>query len=158
MIGFIKVVESADYKKIQKAQKCAGKNRMKNPNPALRAEVTLGLLTEGRRVEKAEVIRFLTEEITAAISSGARWVPLLVADAIIAYARDGRGYTEQALTLSSDRNPRYNADLSDDEWRAVIEALAGKLAREFGQQRVYVTYLPAEVVIVTPQSEEGGRA
>jgi len=131
---------------------------MNNPHPALRAELTLGLLAGERTIGKGEVLSFLTEEITASISSGARWVPLLVADAVIAYARDGKGYTEQALTLSSDRNPRYNADLSNGEWRAVVEALAGKLAREFGQARVYVTYLPAEVVIVTPQSEEGGRA
>lgn len=120
----------------------------------LRAEITLGLRAgDGSLIPKADVGRFLRDEITRAKAAGERFVPMRRQTATVDYPnQDGRGQSEPALILSSDRNPRYNADLSDDEWQALVEALADKLARHFDQARVYITYLPVQVKII-----QGGR-
>lgn len=123
----------------------------------LRAEITLGLRVGGAGplVKKSDVLRFLRDEVTRAKAAGERWLPLRVASAVIIYSTtDGHGRSEPALILSSDRNPRYNAEMSDDEWCALVEATARKLGRKFNQERVYVTYQPARVSIVWPQQGE----
>ncbi len=117
----------------------------------LRAEITLGLRVgpQDSLVKKADVNRFLRDEVTRAKAAGERFLPVRVASAMLVYpAPSEHGQSEPALVLSSDRNPRYNADLSDVEWVALVEALAQKLADRFGQARVYVTYQPAQVTII----------
>ena len=125
----------------------------------MRAEITLGLRVggDGPLVKKSEVLRFLRGEVTRAEAAGERWLPLRVASAVVVYSTvDGRGRTEPALILSSDRNPRYNADLTEEQWRALVEQTAQKLGRRFNQERVYVTYQPAQVAIVCWPQQEGG--
>ena len=127
---------------------------MKKNYFSLRAEVTLGLQAgyKGDFFSKEAVQRFLEQKISEALAHGERVVPWRIAEASLVYPSEGKGRGERALILSSDRNPRYNADLSDDEWKALVEKISAELGREFKQVRVYVTYTPAEVVII----EEGG--
>lgn len=121
------------------------------PYQSLRAEVTLGLCRglSGSLISGSEVIAFLKEEVTRAKAEGKPWLPLRVTPGTVVYSSETEGKDEPCLILSSDRNPRYNAELSDGEWKQLVQKTAASLARKFEQERVYITYLPAEVVILT---------
>ncbi len=121
------------------------------PYQSLRAEITLGLRQgqNGPIFSESDVVAFLKEEVTRAKAAGKPWLPLRIIAGTVVYSSETEGKDEPCLILSSDRNPRYNAELSDEDWRTLVQETATSLARKFEQERVYVTYLPAEVVIVT---------
>lgn len=119
----------------------------------LRAEINLGLKRgyAGFLQEKSEVIDFLMEEYRQALASGRNYIPVgvQVSDIVYAYPMEGgvHAEAEPSLTLFSDKSLIYS-DESDEEWKAMVEDLASKLAEKFGQFRVYVTYTPVEVRIL----------
>ena len=123
----------------------------------LRAEINLGLKKgyDGFLQEKAEVIAFLKEMYKADVAAGRNYIPVGVQQTEIVYAyptADGPfADAEPALTLFSDKSPLYAADMTDEEWKAAVEALASNLAAKFEQYRVYVSYIPVEVKIFQKQ-------
>lgn len=115
-----------------------------------RAEITLGLQEcygEGELFQKEDVISFLKKLI-----SQKKTFPWRVIGADLVYPVDGEATSEKALILSTDKNARYGAEYSVDEWKKVVEATAEALRESFNQVRVYVSYLEVEVKIL-----EGGR-
>ncbi len=116
----------------------------------LHAEITLGLRSgySGDAIAPEAVTHFLENRISEAVHTGGRVLPWRVATVTIVYPLGKKGQSEHALILSSDKNPRYNADLSDDEWKELVEKVAEALASEFSQVRVYISYTPCEVTIL----------
>lgn len=118
----------------------------------LQAQINLGLKKgyEGFVQEKGEVLNFLTDLYKAALTEGNNFLPFVVTETVITYAWMGDqgpvGAHEPALLLSSDKSPLYSSE-SDEEWQAMVEDYAGKLAERFQQFRVYVSYARVETKI-----------
>ncbi len=131
---------------------------------AVHAEINLGLKKgyEGFAQEKGEVLGFLTDLYLDAAQNSRPFVPFVVTDSVITYAYfsnkqwggDDKWHAahEPALVLASDKSPLYAADVSDDEWKELVESYAHKLGEKFQQFRVYVTYSRTEVKIFQRQS------
>ena len=73
-------------------------------------------------------------------------------DTILAYAYEENGLPktqhEPGLCLVSDKSPLYAADMSDDEWKTLVEFHAQALGEHFEQDHVFVTYLPSEIKVL----------
>jgi hypothetical protein len=122
----------------------------------LQACVNLGLKKgyEGFAQEKLAVLDFLTASYLRACEEGKNYIPFVVTDTVITYAYlsdpkwggDGKWHAahEPALALVSDKSPLYAADMSDDEWKILVEQYAADLGAAFDQFRVYVTYTRTE--------------
>lgn len=122
---------------------------------ALRAEINLGLKRGygGFAQEKADVVGCLLRLYTEAGLEGRSFLPFVITDSVITYAyplNDGvewRGDHEPSLVLTSDKSPLYAAGMSDEQWKEMVEEYAAKLAAQFEQFRVYITYTRSEVKI-----------
>lgn len=124
----------------------------------LQTEITLGLKKgyNGFRQEKEQVLHFLTDLYKSQLRAGKNYVPFVVTDSVITYAYTGTGQDpkkiiaehEPALVLKSDKSPLYAADMSDNEWKSLVEWFAAQLGSKFKQFRVYVSYTRAEVKIL----------
>ena len=118
----------------------------------LRAEINLGLKKgyEGFAQEKGEVLEFLTGLYVKAGEEGKNFVPFVVTDSVITYAYPtDKGWVaahEPGLVLTSDKSPLYAAEMSDEEWKELVEWFAAQLGSKFQQFRVYVTYTRTEEV------------
>ncbi|MFA6587939.1 MAG: hypothetical protein WCT08_02620 [Patescibacteria group bacterium] len=127
-------------------------DRVGEVKSTLRAEINLGLKKgyAGFLQEKEEVISFLKEEYRQALAAGLNFIPVGIqqTDLVYAYPVEGgvHAEAEPSLTLFADRNPLYSTE-SEEEWQAMVEDLASKLAEKFDQFRVYVTYIRVEVKI-----------
>lgn len=118
----------------------------------LQTQINLGLKKgyEGFVQEKGEVLNFLTDLYKQALTEGRNFLPFVITETVITYAWKGDngpvGAHEPALLLSSDKSPLYSSE-SDEEWQAMVEDYAVKLAERFQQFRVYVTYNRVETKI-----------
>ncbi len=119
----------------------------------LQVEITLGLKKGygGFENEKSEVLTFLTDLYLSQMESDKNYIPFIVQDSIITYAYPGdEGIVaehEPALVLRSDKSPLYAANMTDDEWKELVEWFVSQLGARFEQFRVYVSYARAEVKI-----------
>ncbi len=120
----------------------------------LQVEITLGLKKGygGFVQEKEQVLQFLTDLYRSQLRVGKNYIPFVMTDSVITYAYpagdDIVAEHEPALVLKSDKSPLYAADMSDDEWKELVEWFAAQLGSEFEQFRVYVSYTRAEVKIL----------
>lgn len=125
----------------------------------LQVELTLGLKKGygGFENEKSEVLSFLTNLYASQMKSGKNYIPFIIQDSVITYAYpsgdDIVAEHEPALVFKSDKSPLYAADMSDEEWKELVEWFAAQLGSEFEQFRVYVTYARAEVKILQKVEE-----
>jgi len=98
------------------------------------------------------VLQFLTDLYRSQLRVGKNYIPFVMTDSVITYAYpagdDIVAEHEPALVLKSDKSPLYAADMSDDEWKELVEWFAAQLGSEFEQFRVYVSYTRAEVKIL----------
>jgi hypothetical protein len=121
--------------------------------PSLRVEINLGLKKgySGSMQDKQEVLDFITDLHRQALKQAANFITFVVTDTVLAYAyeEDGQPVTqhEPGLCLSSDKSPLYAADMSDEDWKTLVEFYAHALGEHFQQDHVYVTYLPAELKV-----------
>lgn len=119
----------------------------------LRVEINLGLKKgySGSVQDKQEVLDFITSLHKKALRQAAHFITFVVTDTVLAYAyeEDGKPKTqhEPGLCLISDKSPLYAADMSEDEWKLLVEFYAHTLGEEFEQEHVFVTYLPSEVKV-----------
>ena len=130
----------------------------------LRAEINLGLKKGygGFGQEKSEVLAFLTELYKSQLRAGKNYIPFVVTDSVITYAypdwkTEGEEFVaehEPALVLKSDKSPLYAADMSDEEWKELVEWFATQLGSKFQQFRVYVSYTRAEIKILQQVKED----
>ena len=120
----------------------------------LRVEINLGLKKgySGSVQDKQEVLDFITNLHRQALKQAANFITFVVTDTILAYAydEDGRPKTqhEPGLCLVSDKSPLYAADMSDAEWKTLVEFYAQALGEHFDQDHVFVTYLPSEIKVL----------
>ena len=120
----------------------------------LRVEINLGLKKgySGSVQDKQGVLDFITSLHKKALKQAANFITFVVTDTVLAYAyeEDGTPKTqhEPGLCLISDKSPLYAADMSDDEWKLLVEFYAQALGQEFEQDHVFVTYLPTEVKVL----------
>ena len=120
---------------------------------SIQAEITLGLKKgySGFVQEKEQVLQFLTNLYKSQLAAGKNYIPFVVTDSVITYAYpagdDIVAEHEPALVLKSDKSPLYAADMSDDEWKNLVEWFATQLGSRFEQFRVYISYTRAEVKI-----------
>jgi len=128
----------------------------------LKVEITLGLKKgyDGFTQEKADVLSFLTDLYKSQLRAGKNYIPFIVQESVITYAYPGDGDEiiaehEPALVLKSNKSPLYEANMSDDEWKELVEWFVAQLGSEFEQFRVYVSYTRAEVKIL--QKIKGGQ-
>lgn len=122
----------------------------------LQVEVNLGLKKGygGFEQEKEEVLNFLTELYKTQIKIDGNYILFVITESIITYAYPKWDEQEviiaehePALVLKSDKSPLYAADMTNDEWKDLVEYTACQLAEKFEQFRVYVSYTTAEVKI-----------
>lgn len=122
----------------------------------LQAEVNLGLKKGygGFKQEKENVLNFLTELYSTQIKRGENYVPFVITESVITYAYPKWDEQEviiaehePALVLKSDKSPLYADDMTNDEWKNLVEYTACQLGEKFEQFRVYVSYATAEVKI-----------
>ncbi len=127
----------------------------------LQVELTLGLKKGygGFVQEKGHVLQFLTDLYKSQLAAGKNFIPFVITDSVITYAYSAGDNEfvaehEPALVLKSDKSPLYAADMSDDEWKSLVEWFAAQLGSEFEQFRVYVSYTRAEVKILQKVEED----
>jgi hypothetical protein len=129
----------------------------------LQSEITLGLKKGygGFSQEKEDVLHFLTDLYKNQLRAGKNYIPFVIQDSVITYAYPKWDEPdviiaehEPALVLKSDKSPLYAADMSDDEWKSLVEWFAAQLGSKFEQFRVYVSYTRAEVKILQQVQED----
>lgn len=119
---------------------------------ALSCQICLGLKKgyDGFVQEKQTVLDFLTSIYKDALMEGRNYVAFLITDAVITYAyKSDDGVVamhEPSLLLASTMSPLYTTE-TEDEWKALVEEYAMKLAEKFEQFRVYVEYSRKEIKI-----------
>lgn len=122
----------------------------------LQVEINLGLKKGygGFAQEKQEVLNLLTGLYEACLCDGEQYIPFVVTDSVITYAYPKWDEPdviiaehEPALVLRSDKSPLYAADMTDEQWKELVEWFAARLGSKFDQFRVYVSYSRAEVKI-----------
>jgi hypothetical protein len=120
----------------------------------LRVEINLGLQKgyQGSVQDKQEVLDFITGLHEEALKHGANFITFVVSETVLAYAYDDNGHArtahEPGLCLKSDKSPLYAADISDDDWKVLVESYAQALGEHFEQEHVFVTYLPSEIKVL----------
>jgi hypothetical protein len=119
----------------------------------IRVEINLGLKKgySGSVQDKQEVLDFITTIHEHALRQAANFITFVVTDSVLVYGYEENGQPktqhEPGLCLTSDKSPLYAADMSDDEWKALVEVYAHALGEYFEQEHVFVTYLRSEVKI-----------
>jgi hypothetical protein len=119
----------------------------------LRVEINLGLKKgySGSVQDKQEVLDFITSIHEQALSQAANFITFVVTDSVLVYGYEENGQAktehEPGLCLTSDKSPLYAADMSDEEWKALVEVYAHALGEHFEQEHVFVTYIPSEVKV-----------
>ncbi len=128
-----------------------GTTGQKNNN--LQAQITLGLKQGygGFLQEKLEVLNLLSGLYKACLWDGEEMVTFNVKEAVTTYAYrhwdnpdEIVAEHEPSLELTSDKNPLFTADMSDEEWKTLVEWFVARLASKFKQFRVYVSYTRTE--------------
>ncbi len=119
----------------------------------LRVEINLGLKKgySGSVQDKHEVLDFITSLHEQALQQAANFITFVVTDTVLVYAYEDNGprtQHEPGLCLTSDKSPLYAADMSDDEWKILVERYADALGEHFEQDHVFVTYLASEVKVL----------
>jgi len=119
----------------------------------LRVEINLGLKKgySGSVQDKQEVLDFITAIHERALKQAANFITFVITDSVLVYGYEENGQPktehEPGLCLTSDKSPLYASDMSDDEWKNLVEVYAHALGEHFEQEHVFVTYLPSEVKI-----------
>jgi len=102
--------------------------------------------------DKQEVLDFITTLHEQALKEAANFITFVVTDTVLAYAYEENGEPktqhEPGLCLVSDKSPLYAADMTDDEWKTLVEFYAQALGDHFEQDHVFVTYLPSEIKVL----------
>jgi hypothetical protein len=125
----------------------------------LRVEINLGLKKgyTGSVQDKQEVLDFITGLHEQALRQAANFITFVVTDTVLAYAYEEHGEPrtqhEPGLCLVSDKSPLYAADMSDEEWKGLVEFYACELGAHFEQDHVFVTYLPSEIKVLARVKE-----
>ena len=119
----------------------------------LRVEINLGLKKgySGSVQDKQEVLDFITAIHEQALRQAANFITFVITDSVLVYGYEENGHPktehEPGLCLTSDKSPLYASDMSDDEWKHLVEVYAHALGEHFEQEHVFVTYLPSEVKV-----------
>jgi hypothetical protein len=128
----------------------------------LRVEINLGLKKgySGSVQDKQEVLDFITSLHEQALEQAANFITFVVTDTVLVYAYEENGprtQHEPGLCLVSDKSPLYAADMTDDEWKILVERYANALGEHFEQDHVFVTYLTSEIKVLQRVVNETGK-
>ncbi len=127
--------------------------RTGHASSTLRVEINLGLKKgySGSVQDRQEVLDFITTIHEHALRKAANFITFVVTDSVLVYGYEENGQPktqhEPGLCLTSDKSPLYASDMSNDEWKELVEVYAHALGEHFEQEHVFVTYLPSEVKI-----------
>lgn len=114
-----------------------------NPDRARRSfQIVIGLYegyNEGKTYSAEEGQRVITAWLIAQKNAGKPYLPGQLIQGTMLYVHEGP-HAEPVLTYMGEVSPLYNSMLKDEEVIEALSELAGRLAEELKQVRVYLMY------------------